>query len=451
MSDGLAELIKEVKDARETLAEDDAERLRIFDEMKAENAKLGAALTETQTKLAKVTTEMAEVTVKLQTAEASINELSKARNRPGRDNTEFSDEAGRKAAIALLQLKHTLLVPKIDTLHPFGPADDQIKEAEIACKAISSLMHCTDIVHLPEMERKALSAFALGSHGFILRPEQSDRILSCLVDQTDVAGLMQNINISGPSIEFMVDNVVFDNAAWACETNCFANSPQANLSGLGTLEIKPETLRYIVCATRTLLEDAATNIESWMLAKVQRAFRYTISDAIIKGDGIGKPMGILSPASGIPVCDTSDHTPANQFTWQDLVMLKWEVPMQYQGNGRYLMNQRTFGLCLTMSDASGRPIMIPIPLGTPGANVVPGTFSLNGTPTQIVTQMPDVAPGATPVAYGNWNEAYVVVNRKAVTMQQDPYSAGFCVLFKFEGRIGGAIICPLAARLLRTK
>jgi hypothetical protein len=43
------------------------------------------------------------------------------------------------------------------------------------------------------------------------------------------------------------------------------------------------------------------------------------------------------------------------------------------------------------------------------------------------------------------------VNRKAVTMQQDPYSAGFCIPFRFESRIGGGIVCPKAARLLRIK
>jgi HK97 family phage major capsid protein len=110
----------------------------------------------------------------------------------------------------------------------------------------------------------------------------------------------------------------------------------------------------------------------------------------------------------------------------------------------YLMNQRTFGLMLTMSDAMGRPIMIASP-------VEPGQYLINGSPLRLVTQMPDVAPGATPVAFGNWNQAYTVVNRKAVTMLQDQYSAGLCVLFKFEARVGGGVICPNAARLLRIR
>jgi predicted phage gp36 major capsid-like protein len=147
----------------------------------------------------------------------SVNELYLRTSRPGRgtdDFTAFGADSSRKAAIALLEMKQQLLVPKHDPLHPFRPTEDQIKEAEIACRAVSSLMHATDVAHLPDAERKALSSFSLGGSGFILRPEQSDRILSCLIDETDVAGLMQNINISGSSIEFMVDNVEWQ-AAWA--------------------------------------------------------------------------------------------------------------------------------------------------------------------------------------------------------------------------------------------
>jgi len=65
--------------------------------------------------------------------------------------------------------------------------------------------------------------------------------------------------------------------------------------------------------------------------------------------------------------------------------------------------------------------------------------------------MPDVAAGSTPVAFGDFQKAYTVVERKAPTMQIDPYSAGFCRLFKFEARIGGATTCPNALRLLRIR
>jgi len=181
-----------------------------------------------------------------------------------------------------------------------------------------------------------------------------------------------------------------------------------------------------------------------MLNKVSWAFRNTVSDAVLLGDGQGKPLGFMNPVAGIPIFETGAATPAGQFAWQDVVMLKYEVPVQYHAGASYMMNQRSFGQMLTISDANGRPIMISTPTQD-------GQYTIAGSPVRIATQMPDVAPGATPVSFGNWKELYMIVNRKAVTLQQDPYTVGFCLLFKWEARVGGSIICPNAARLLRIR
>ncbi|WP_338830238.1 phage major capsid protein [Bradyrhizobium sp. 27S5] len=410
MSNGLVELLKEVKETRETLEQQEAERDKVLKQIKSD-----------------------------------IDRLALRINRPGQES--FGDDANRKAAIGLLKLKHNLKIPKHDVQHPFVASEDQIAEATTHIEAIKALMHSADVGRLPEAMRKALSSFSFGSNGFILPVELSDRILSCVVSPTDITSLFDSVTISGSSIKFLVDRGDIDNAAWACQSACFANSPTGvDLAALlGELEIKPEPLRYIACATSDLLEDSGFNIENWLLGKVGRAFRNTVSEAVMIGSGIGMPQGILLPSSGIPICDTAAATPANQFTWQDLVMLKFAIPVQYwDANAAYLMNQRTAGLMFTLSDANGRPIMMQSPQD-------PLTFNLLGSPVKIATQMPDVAPGATPVAYGNWKSAYMIANRKAVTMQHDPYSAGFCSLFKFEARVGGAVTCANAARLLRIK
>jgi HK97 family phage major capsid protein len=269
--------------------------------------------------------------------------------------------------------------------------------------------------------------------------------LSCLVDVGDITALMRNISISGPSIKFLVDNELWDVAAWACEASCFANNPTKMIGdGIGELEIKPESLRYIVCATKELLEDASTNVETWLFDKASRAFRVQISAAVLTGDGFGKPMGILNPAAGIPICETAPATPAGVFSWQDLVSLRWQVPMNFRDSGAYIMNSRTWAMCSTMSDAASRPIMMSNP--TEGA-----PFLLGGSPVVINDLMPDVVPGATPVAFGNWNQAYIIVNRRGVTVQNDPFSGGWCNLFRFDARIGGGCVCPNAARLLRIR
>jgi HK97 family phage major capsid protein len=412
---GVAELLSEVKELRDQLATAETERL----------AKIAACASKAE--LQKLAEDMARKSAELAKA---VDQISLRLNRPGGvGGGDTSAVTLRQSARELLELRHVNRIPKSspDDL-PFCPGEAELEEAEHAVRGIKHLLKTTSIDTLPVIERKALTAFSMGASGFILVPEMSNRILSCLTDVTDLTGLAGQISISAGSIKFMVDNVRIMQAGWACDATCFANNPTPTLTeGLGEMEIKAETLRFIVCASRDILEDASVNVEQWMFNKVSWAFRNTISDAILIGDGIGKPQGLLHPSSGIPVCDVGPNTPAGVITWQDLVSVKWQVPIQWHAGtggtagGVYLLNQRTFGQILTMSDALGRPIMIASPVN-------PGEYIINGSPVRIATQMPDVMPGSTPILFGNLQAAYLLVTRKVVSMLQDPFSAGYCIL-----------------------
>lgn len=382
-------------------------------------------------------------TKRFEAIESSINSLYLKTCRPGRERG-FEDTDERKDARNLCIVKHDLQVPKVDGTQPaYEPSSEEIDDALTARKAMNNLLRHGNLDRLDNLEKKSLTSFSFGSNQYILPPQWSSQILTCLVDPSDVAGLMGQEQCSGGSLKFLIDNVRMQDAAWACETSCFPNNPQPDLTdGLGELEIKCESLRFVVCAGSDLLQDASFNIENWIFRKAATGFRNTINKAVMIGDGLGKPLGLLSPQSGIPICDVSPNTTPGQFTWQDCVMLKMEVPMEWQANGTYLMNARTFGLLATMSDGIGRPLFGQLPSGMAG-------FMLAGAPINIVSWMPDVAPGTAPIAFGDWKRAYAVVNRKATTMVTDPFSGGYCTLYRFEARIGGSTTCPNAARLMR--
>src|SRR5262249_31677411 len=157
--------------------------------------------------------------------------------------------------------------------------------------------------------------------------------------------------------------------------------------------------------------------------KVGEGMRATIAAAVLLGDGVGKPLGLLHQNSGIPICEVSPATAPGQFAWQDLIMLAMEIPIQWHSGASFLMNQRTAALLMTMSDATGKPL-----LGSMQGLHDGPRWSLCGFPVNIASQFPDVAPGATPIAFGNWQKTYTIVERKGVTMQVDPYSSGFCSL-----------------------
>jgi HK97 family phage major capsid protein len=97
-------------------------------------------------------------------------------------------------------------------------------------------------------------------------------------------------------------------------------------------------------------------------------------------------LGFLNPRAGVPVCETAPNTPPGTISWQDVVMLEFEVPMEWHNGGAYLMNQRTFALLMTMSDALGKPLLTMMPQGQMG-------FMFAGSPIVIASQMPDIAAG----------------------------------------------------------
>jgi HK97 family phage major capsid protein len=385
--------------------------------------------------------------LKLDELERSINELYRRSGRPGFSG-EFNDSADfeRKCAIGMCEIRAGERAPKIgDIAKAYSPSSGEIDEASAARKAFSHVLRHGDAKQLDGFEQKSLSAFSFAGTGMLLPPERMAEVLSCIVYPSDLSGLMGRVSISGPSALFLIDNPRMGLGAWACEASCFANNPQPDLAeGLGQLEIKPETIRFVACVTRDLVEDAGMNFEAWLMRKISEGMAATINTAILIGDGVGKPLGIFNPRSGIPICETSPATPAGSLTWQDLFSLKYEIPMQWQAGASFLLNQRTWAQVMTMSDAAGRPIWNQAPGGEPG-------FMLAGSPVHIVTQMPDAMPGTVPVAYGNWEKCYTIVWRKAVTLQVDPYSANFCWLYKAEARVGGAVTCPNAARLLRIR
>jgi len=64
-------------------------------------------------------------------------------------------------------------------------------------------------------------------------------------------------------------------------------------------------------------------------------------------------------------------------------------------------------------------------------------MSLFGSPIVIASQLPNLAPGTTPIALGDFRSAYTIVTRSGTTVTVDNVTS-FCSVFRFESRVGGA-------------
>jgi HK97 family phage major capsid protein len=254
--------------------------------------------------------------------EISIDELYRKTSRPGAEYVVEDDAAlARKSASEMCKVQRALTVPKIDggVVDDYTPSSNEIDEALSTRKAVKALFRNGE-ARLDHLQKKSLSSFSFGTNAFLLPPEMSNRVLSCLVSPTDVSGMVDRVQISAGSVRFLIDNVRMRLGAWACQTACFANNPVADLpEGLGELEIKAETIRFVQCVASDLLADASFNVESWITQKVSDGMRITINDAIVAGDGIGKPMGLLNPQSGIAICmiPTQQAVPPVQVRGED--------------------------------------------------------------------------------------------------------------------------------------
>jgi HK97 family phage major capsid protein len=236
--------------------------------------------------------------------EEAINELFKKTSRPGAEWAVDDDATfARKSAVEMCKVRRALNTPKIDAgiSDDYTPTSNEIDDALLARKAIKKVFR-TGEARLDHLERKSLSAFSFGSNGFLLAPEMSSRVLSCLVDPSDVSGLVDHIQISAGSVRFLIDNVRMAVGAWACQSDCFANNPQPDLqAGLGEMEIKAETLRFVACATSDLLQDASFNVEAWLFRKVSEGFRRVIRTPVsFRSKSASRAYHSAMPGSSCP-------------------------------------------------------------------------------------------------------------------------------------------------------
>jgi HK97 family phage major capsid protein len=75
--------------------------------------------------------------------------------------------------------------------------------------------------------------------------------------------------------------------------------------------------------------------------------------------------------------------------------------------------------------------------------------TLLGYPVTEAEDMPDVAANAFPVAFGDFNRGYQIVDRFGTRILRDPFTAKPFVLFYTTKRVGGGIRMAEAIKLLK--
>ncbi|MBN8956818.1 MAG: phage major capsid protein [Rhizobiales bacterium] len=198
-------------------------------------------------------------------------------------------------------------------------------------------------------------------------------------------------------------------------------------------------------ATRQLLDDAAVDIAGWLIRNATHDFSETEGEAFLRGDGIGgKPKGLLTydctnekdfvRAWGkfqyTPAGHASAPTDANLIT--ALVKLVASLRRPYKPNARFVMNSNTAVRLRTIVDSNGRY------LWAPTGNLIDGIeHPLLGYPVVIDDEFDDIGASTFPIAFGDFNQGYVVVDRAGIRITRDEVTQKGRILFDTYKRVGG--------------
>ena len=119
------------------------------------------------------------------------------------------------------------------------------------------------------------------------------------------------------------------------------------------LDIPLHKLAVLCVATDELLADA-TALESWLGTAVPDEIRFRVEDAIINGDGVAKPYGILKNVSGLTSCTRTD---ASEIDALDIGRM-WGARVAGQGDYIWVCNQGIFPQLLNLS-VGQMPVFLP--------------------------------------------------------------------------------------------
>ncbi len=192
-----------------------------------------------------------------------------------------------------------------------------------------------------------------------------------------------------------------------------------------------------VIATTEMIQDSWANVVGEITTDASEDFAQLEGAAFVKGDGVKKPKGFTQEA-GIQRVKTGDAT---KLSADSIITIAGELKTGY--NAVYLLNRRTVAATRLLKASDGHYLW---QAGISGGN--PNT--LNGSPYIEMPDMDDVGAGKLPIAYGDFNRGYRIVDHSAMSVIRDEFTLARegKVSWVFVRRVGGQTVLEEAIKLL---
>jgi HK97 family phage major capsid protein len=271
-----------------------------------------------------------------------------------------------------------------------------------------------------------------------------------LFEQSVMRQIADVQTISTEKMEGIVDDDEAD-AGWVSEmgTRNDSGTPQVR-----KWEIAAHEMYAMPKVTQKLIDDAAVDVEAWLAGKVADKFGRVEGAAFWTGNGVGQPRGLASYTTAA----TGDGTRAwGQFEhvntgangafhttqFDPLHDLQGAMKDHFLANAQWCMRREVRTAARKLKESTTNRY-----LWEPGMQVG-APERLQGYPVRVDQYMPALATGSLSLAFGDFRQAYTIVDRIGVRTLRDPFTAKPYVVFYTTKRTGGGALNFEAVKFLR--
>ena len=299
-----------------------------------------------------------------------------------------------------------------------------------------------------ESELKALQIGVSAEGGFALPLTIDMAIQKRLVEMSPVRQVAQVVTVSSSNYRKLAD-VNGTGSGWVGETAARPETASPQLASIvptfGILYANP-------FATPDSLAETSFDMQAWLTASVQEEFARAEGAAFVSGNGTTRPTGFLAA----PVATTADSArawgtlqvvPGGQAaalptSLDTFITLVHSLKAGYRAGAVFMMNKSVLGSLRAYKATDGQYLWQPsVQAG------VPSTFL--GYPVIEAEDMPNVAAGTLPIAFGNFGVGYLIADVAGTTVLRDPFSNKPYIGFYTTKKVGGIVQNSEAIKLLR--
>ena len=303
---------------------------------------------------------------------------------------------------------------------------------------------------LADIQVKAVQVGVDADGGYAVPEEMSHEIYELLTADSPMRQVCDVRTVGTEDVKQIVD-IGGLTSGWVAET---ATRPVTNSPQLAVVTPTFGELYAMPSATQKAIDDIFFNVESWLTTSIERQFAKQENTAFTTGDGTNKPKGILAAtmstddddtralgtfqylktgvAAGMPATDPADL----------LIDLITALKSKYYNNARFMMSRQTLATIRKWKDSQNNYLWQPgLQSGEPN--------SILGFPYIYNDDMPSIGANALCVAFGDFKEAYIILDRMGIRLLRDPYTNKPYVNFYATKRVGNMILNTEAVKFIK--